>query len=172
MVGFVYDRELKKCVIHSDTQSDAVYIRRVIEILSELHAFPPDFRFTSIQLLMNAEVVRHRDKNGGWSLGIALGDFTGGSYVQEGVPIDIWHKPTLLDGSREHWVTPSEGNRMSLVIYPHKHFVTTASPCLAAVLESLGFRIPDIPHTENRVRRLVSLLCLRPPLPRRVARSF
>ncbi len=87
----------------------------------------PDFEYTTIQVNKNVECQPHVDKNNvGESYIIALGDYTGGELVIEGVAFNIKNRWKKFDGKNVHWVEPfqlprenREANRYSLVYFTH-----------------------------------------------------
>lgn len=75
---------------------------------------------STIAINRHAQFRPHRDSGAGngqsGSLIVALGDFTGGELVVEGVPKDIRYQPLEFDGWKErHWTLPFHGMRYSLV---------------------------------------------------------
>ena len=58
-------------------------------------------------------------KNGGMSVAIAFGDYKGGHLMVEDEIVDIFQCARLIDGPKEHYVTPHVGNRWSLIIFFH-----------------------------------------------------
>ena len=80
----------------------------------------PSFEYTTIQVNRNVLSHPHVDKNNvGPSYIIALGDFTGGRLVIEGVEHDIHNRFKRFDGTKGHWITSFEGERYSLVFFTH-----------------------------------------------------
>ena len=85
-----------------------------------MHSIDPEFTYTTIQVNKNVISRPHVDKNNvGPSYIIALGDFTGGNLVIEGVEHNIKNSPLQFDGRLGHWITPFEGTRYSLVFFTH-----------------------------------------------------
>jgi len=89
------------------------------EIYNECKSLFPDFEFNSVQINKNFKCAPHYDnKNCGEALVMALGDFTGGELVIEGVEHDVLNKPIIFNGStQEHWVKDFEGERYSIVLF-------------------------------------------------------
>jgi hypothetical protein len=71
-----------------------------------------------------AQFKPHRDSGGGagqrLSMIVGLGNYTGGKLVIGGEEHDIRYKPMEFDGFRdEHWTTPFDGERFSIVWCVH-----------------------------------------------------
>ena len=76
----------------------------------------------TIAINKHAQFKPHRDSGAGngqsTSLIVALGDYTGGEIVVEGVTFDIRYKPLEFDGwGQRHWTLPFSGERYSLVFF-------------------------------------------------------
>jgi hypothetical protein len=93
----------------------------LLDLLNKfMKSFDPEFQYTTIQVNKNVNSLPHVDKNNvGNSYIIALGDFTGGDIVVEGVPYQIKDTFLRFDGTTGHWTTPFEGERYSLVFFTH-----------------------------------------------------
>ena len=83
----------------------------------------PTFEFNQTQLNKSFPCPKHFDsKNQGESILISFGDFTGGltkiDIGSDVLTIDCRANPYKFNGAKfEHWVTPFEGTRYSLVFF-------------------------------------------------------
>lgn len=85
-----------------------------------IHKKRPNFKYTTIQINKNAQCLPHVDVNNvGPSYIIALGDFTGGELVVEGIQHDIRNKLFKFDGTKGHWTSPFKGERYSIIFFTH-----------------------------------------------------
>lgn len=77
------------------------------------------FPFTSIQVNKNCQCPPHKDKgNKGLSCLVSFGEYTGGLIVIEGIEHNAYENPICFDGAKlEHWNTPHEGNKYSVVFF-------------------------------------------------------
>lgn len=88
--------------------------------LIELHdSIDRDHKFTSITINHNVRCKPHRDKlNLGDTIIVAIGDYTGGRLVIDGLPIDINRKPKYFNGYlHEHYNEEHIGDRYSIMFY-------------------------------------------------------
>jgi len=77
-----------------------------------------DFEFTNVTLNRNNPMLRHRHRNVGDSMGMLLGDFTGGALAtDENGRFTEKNKWFKFNGKVNHWVEPFQGERYSIVIY-------------------------------------------------------
>ena len=83
-MGVVVAGRSRNLVIHSATREFADSIARLLILLREVEAIPSDLLFSTIQVLKNAEVRPHIDKNAADSVTFSCGDHTGGELVVEG----------------------------------------------------------------------------------------
>ena len=136
--------------IHSATLECQDALATFLSLFNSAFELPPDFEFTTAQLLRNASVSRHVDKNPTDSTSFTCGAFTGGQLVIDDVEHDLKYKPLRFDGSRPHFVKPFSDGRWSVVLYPHHR---------ASELQT---------HDLERLRRLV----LKPTLPPKLHQSL
>ena len=130
--------------MHDGTRRHQAAVARMLQIIRELEILPPDFPFTTIQVLHNAVVRRHRDKNEGLSTSVSFGQFSGGLLAlgEEGAEglIDIFQLPLTYDGNIQHYVTPHGGGRWSPAFFTLKDYHKLVTRDLA-FLRDLGFNI-------------------------------
>jgi hypothetical protein len=115
-------------------------VTELIDTLKQLGCIPEAFVFSSIQVNHNPIVKKHVDKNGGMSIALSFGSFTGGILMVDDKPVDIVRNEIIFDGSIEHWVTPHEGDRWSLVIFFHNKANTLSSE-QQLILRKVGFNL-------------------------------
>ncbi len=97
---------------------DRSYLYKLLIEFARDH-IPETLIWNSIQVNQNYLCSPHTDKgNGGNSLVVGFGDYTGGQLVIEGTEHDIRHNP-IIDNftTNVHWVAPFQGNRYSLVFF-------------------------------------------------------
>jgi len=77
------------------------------------------FTYDAITINQNTVMGPHKDKgNLGSSLLITLGNYTGGSFILEGVPQNTLYNPIVFNGDeKEHWAEPFEGTRFSVIYF-------------------------------------------------------
>jgi hypothetical protein len=77
------------------------------------------FEFSQVQVNHNLVCLPHKDKgNRGPSCLVSFGEYTGGLIVIDGIEHNAYHNPIVFDGAlQEHWNTPMEGNKYSLVFF-------------------------------------------------------
>lgn len=77
------------------------------------------FTYDAITINQNTVMGRHKDHgNLGASLLITLGNYSGGSFMLEGVPQDTLYNPIVFNGDeKEHWAEPFEGTRFSVIFF-------------------------------------------------------
>ena len=76
------------------------------------------FAYDAITVNKNNICLPHVDKNNlGSSLLVSGGDYEGGSFVLDGVPIETRYTPVCFDGSKQHWNEPFTGFRWSIVFF-------------------------------------------------------
>jgi len=77
------------------------------------------FTYDAITINQNTVMGPHKDKgNLGSSLLITLGNYTGGSFVLEGVPQDTLYNPIVFNGdTHTHYAEPFEGTRFSIIYF-------------------------------------------------------
>ena len=137
---------------------------RTIQLLPQLQ----EFECTSIQINRNLRTIPHRDSNNrGYSIGWALGNWTGGELflhdqygtdqlvitdpmcrvagvgdVLRGRRLDVRH-PVCFDSNTIHATLPFQGSRYLMVFFCVKRNipVSPSSPCLS-LARFLGFRVP------------------------------
>ena len=129
-------------------------------IMRDLDLLPADFSFTSMQILFDAEITAHRDRNPMDSIIFATGSYglhPGGDLVIDGTPFSVFRKPLRFDGSREHFVSDYSGARASFVLYPH-HASDFMPASLFNELQALGFRprVHPTPRHSGRSQELDS----------------
>ena len=108
-----------------------------------LDAIPDNFCFSSFQLLKDATIEEHIDKNQGLSLLVALGDFSGGRLVIDGEEfIDVCKQPYIFDGQRPHFIEKHEGTRWSIALYQHPRANELSSLDISFLL-GVGFSWTD-----------------------------
>jgi hypothetical protein len=77
--------------------------------------YPPDFVYTSLQVGRNQLVKEHCDaRNLGLSISFAVGGFSGGELIVEGIPFVTKEKVLSFDGRKLHSVAIFEGDRVSV----------------------------------------------------------
>ncbi len=86
----------------------------------------PEHEYSAICVNKNFKTLPHRDKfNSRLSLGVGLGDYTGGNLVfgdKEGnvsSKVNIHNNPTVFDGNLLHWNDDFKGERISLIYIYH-----------------------------------------------------
>ena len=129
-----------RCIIHSETKRKESSLWQLIRLLQEINAIPGDFHFSSLQILKNANVKRHRDANEGVSLLVSFGQFEGGLLVYGDAKIDTFQKPCIIDGQIDHHVEPFVGNRYSIALYAHPRACELSNGDLA-FLAKVGFKV-------------------------------
>ena len=77
------------------------------------------FTYDSITINQNTVMGPHKDKgNLGSSLLITLGNYTGGSFVLEGVPQQTLYTPIVFNGDeKEHYAEAFQGTRFSVIYF-------------------------------------------------------
>ena len=140
-LGITSSRKSSTPVIHSHTTDFEGSVRRIIELLKLVCGISSEFIFTSIQVNLNALIRPHRDRNASvTSITVSLGNFTGGDLVIGGVHHNTYRNAITFDGSEVHFVTPFEGDRFSVVLFPH-HRMHEISFEQRSFLEQLGFQL-------------------------------
>ena len=127
--------------IHSQTEAYAHVVQGVVAALIDLGHWPKDFGFTSFQFLKNARVLRHVDSNISTSLIFSFGPFTGGAFRTLDGELNIYQRPTLFKGDKEHWVEDHDGIRYSIALYSHKRANERRYNALDHVGVSIGLRM-------------------------------
>ena len=149
-------------VISPATRANEPAVRILLQVLKEAGFIPSNFRFTSIQVNVDALLDKHVDKhNEGLSLIIAVSDsaFDGGQLEircnDSWVAFDIQNKPLVFDGNAEHRSVPfTNGRRFSLVLFHHSSFSKAPLATLRTLVE-LGFWA--LPHQTPRSRECIFL---------------
>lgn len=77
------------------------------------------FTYDAITINQNTVMGPHKDKgNLGSSLLITLGDYTGGSFILEGVPQNTLYNPIVFNGDeKEHYAEAFQGTRFSIIYF-------------------------------------------------------
>ena len=114
---------------------------------SKEHFLLQDFTFSSLQVVFNAEVARHCDKNDGWSVSVALGVFSGGMFEYGDAVVDTRHAPVHYNGAIPHGVREHHGNLFSLTVFLLNSWHELKDNDRAS-LGKLGFRLPN-PETRE-----------------------
>ena len=87
----------------------------LVEFADELD---PNFEYTSITINKNFKSYPHYDiRNAGQSMIIALGSYTGGELVVEGIPVDIRTKFYFNGSLEKHWTNDFIGERYSIIYF-------------------------------------------------------
>ena len=119
--GLTFSNRNAPYVMHGTAKSKEL----IREVARQIGKTDPQFRFTSLQVGLNARSLLHCDKNNaGISKAIALGPFEGGhlTFYQEGprtfATLDVgkWND---LDGHMPHQVLPFAGERIAIIAYTH-----------------------------------------------------
>jgi hypothetical protein len=112
---------------------------------SILHEIP-NFSWTSMVINVGTISARHVDKNRPNSLSVivALGDYTGGTFGQGGVNYDIKNKILLFNGAEEHYSTPFEGERISIIFFTHRNWNQKNMDKHGVALAEMGFVLPSL----------------------------
>ena len=78
---------------------------------------------------------------------MAFGNYSGGVLVVDNETIDTFQKAVVMDGSKEHFVTPHVGDRWSLIIFLHSKAHTLPNSD-KLTLKKVGFMLdsPSDPH--------------------------
>ena len=148
-LGVTSSRRSGGLVVHSHTRDFVDTTKKLLNKLRELGCTGDQRRFSSIQINHNTVVNRHVDGNSDPSIAVSFGDFSGGCLVVDEEVVDIYQNPTVIDGSREHFVTHHEGDRWSLVVFTHGR-VTELAEADSEFLTSIGFRIhEDVAPSQN-----------------------
>ena len=142
IAGAVRSRRHKDLTVHDVTRSHQYQVEEVIKIAHDLKILEAEFPFSSIQVLVDAEVDPHQDGNPTLSIIVSFGDFVGGELLINGLPHSTRQMPVKFDGSVEHSIAPFTGRRISLAFYLHKDY-RSLSPVDLAFLNSVGFHIPS-----------------------------
>lgn len=97
---------------------DRPLLYKLLLDFAEAH-IPETLVWNSIQCNQNYQCSPHKDRgNGGDSLIVGFGDYSGGELVIEGTEHDIRHTPIIDDfTTKTHYVLPFQGDRYSLVFY-------------------------------------------------------
>jgi len=118
------------------------------ETLNRLAATLVDepFTWTSIVCNINTVSSSHCDRNAKNSTSIicGLGNYTGGSFIQNETAYDIRGKMLLFDGAQEHSSSGFEGERMSIIFFTHRNWGPKFMEKHGAYLENLGFVLPRV----------------------------
>ena len=100
VVGAVIDGRSKEVVVHSTTYEYQDELRRLFMLLQRLDVLKKDFACSSFQVLRDAAVKRHSDRNSGPSLVFATGNFEGGRLMTDAGPIDNFRRAQFLMARR------------------------------------------------------------------------
>ena len=133
-------------VLSPATRANERAVTVLLQALKEAGFIPSNFRFTSVQVNVDAMLDEHVDKhNEGLSLVLAVSDtaFDGGQLEIRcngaWVAFNIQNRPLIFDGNAEHRTVPfTNGRRFSLVLFHHSSF-SEAPPMLQRTLVELGF---------------------------------
>ena len=128
-------------IVHSASHEFKELLAQLIVLLKDLGATPCDFLFSTLQILDNAQISSHVDKNIGESLIVALGDYTGGELIIGDAPYNICEAPLIFDGQTVHEVAPFSGDRWSITLYFHNRAAEISGSDLA-FLVGTGFQFP------------------------------
>ena len=79
---------------------------------------------------------------------IAFGDYKSGHLMAEDELVSTFQCARLIDGSKEHYVTPHVGNRWSLIIFLHNKATELPTEDMD-LLNSLGVNIPTKRHQQR-----------------------
>jgi transcriptional regulator with XRE-family HTH domain len=100
--------------IRPERNRPSKYEQRVLDNLRKV----TDFEFSQVTLNRNHLMKPHRHRNKSISIGILVGDFSGGALcIADGSKFeqkDVWFK---FDGRKNHWVEPFSGERFSIILY-------------------------------------------------------
>ena len=149
VVGMVVTKD-GHAVVHTATKDLEHVVKQVIDLLVELGQIPANFEYSSLQLLFNASVAKHKDANIGVSLIVSFGSFSGGSFHHGDKVLNTYQCAQVIDGQVEHYVSNFKGTRWSIALYLHprcKELKQSDKEFLAKV----GFRLPEVSGGENRV---------------------
>ena len=108
--------------LNYQTRGSSRYNKKFPELYKLLveYANQQGLHYTTIQINKNVKSLPHIDKNNvGLSTIIALGNFTGGELIIEGVSHNIHNVLFEFDGKKGHWVNSFDGTRYSIIFFTH-----------------------------------------------------
>ena len=118
-LGATSSKKQQRVVVHSHTRDFEAATREILALLRQLGVVDGSFPFSSIQINHNAEVKPHTDRNGGLSIALSFGNFSGGELVVGGKVVGTFKKGVIVDGAVEHYVTAHSGDRYSMILFPY-----------------------------------------------------
>ena len=105
------------------SQSKKKMLVEIAELIGDVGKAINPLRFTSIQINLQYEALKHYDRgNQGLSCIFAVGDYEGGDLVINGRPVSIKYQPLLFDGKNNAHLVKKilSGTRASFVMYEMK----------------------------------------------------
>ena len=145
VLGAVIDRNSREVVVHSATYNFETQLKRLFQLLRQLGVLQDGFACSSFQILCNAEVRRHVDRNAGLSIVFATGDFSNGRLFVDEKPVNNYRRGVIFDGGSEHFVESHSGTRWSGAFYMHPRTPELSHEALS-FLASLGLNpMPTLP---------------------------
>ena len=108
----VVERTSKAVTLHSVTTEYIDELKKLFGLLKKVGAIPVGFHFSTIQVLVNANVKPRIDKNANDSITFTCGTHEGGELVVEDEFINVFRSPFRFSGDRMHFVAP---------FYRHSH---------------------------------------------------
>jgi len=125
--GKIYEGRFTKCwnmsahcQKHPRVWKALKHLQKKIRRANPEYLFPA--RFQAIQVNRNVECGKHKDKNNmGESLIVSIGKYTGGLLCVGSGKFQLRRQPALFNGAEnEHWNTPSDGLKFSIIYYNSK----------------------------------------------------
>ena len=118
-MGVCRPKNLRMPFIHSATSEFMQTVKRINEILSGV--IPVGFEYNVLQILHDSNISEHCDSNehATESLIVSFGTFSGGYFVLDGIELNTWRNPIIIDGTKPHYVSDFVGERWSIALYSH-----------------------------------------------------